>query len=727
MAASQKNKQLLDLISDVKTRLEGKVDGISFPIPKFIVIGKQSVGKSRLIESLAGEMFNFVSGSLGSRRPTVLEFRNAKQPNRWYIWEDSTGSWKEKSVQEVCKIVGDAHESLGKSVTDVPVRVKVEGQDCVDLGIVDLPGFRAYSKDAEGQQLANKIEQLNQKFMNDENNVMLCVEEAGDNSGFSSLSKCKAIDPNYRRTILIRNKFDKYYQDLNSENVNKWLQGYGDLPPNLDRFALSLPHVGEGESFTKPFAEMRKECADRDVKVITDKGASPSFIKTVGFKNCQDFIQLKTTQLFSDALTPMMQRLQSMRDDNQEKLERIQEESEISDSGNILHATRSAGITFARSFNYLMQGALSSEHDRMTMEQELRAFHAYCQKEKVMGEKERHVEFFGHDLEKYIKCLRDGLHIPGMDVEVNGGAQFRRLMVEVEVFVRFAGLGKEFTAADVIQGRGAGTSWEEVIVKLIMSKQNPKQNTDAIRLKTKYVGERLKWFFMQQKEATVQFMLSMKGSPEEHMFSKLIPKKAEFIEGNKTMKEAIFLAFDEACQENLGTFVSMWCDYLDSMFQSPLMLLKSATVQKAAEMSEEDFDGCAPTFDGTKERIEREMGQRGQVANDIREKIKGIPLDDSQAFQSKTIIEEIIEDVFGRIRSMVADQMQLYAESFFLLPMLRRVEGKVARMELTDSDKRRYQEIKKILVEEEGKKTALGADLKWCYEAVQKFKVSCAP
>eukprot|EP00409_Alexandrium_fundyense_P003593 CAMPEP_0185906350 /NCGR_PEP_ID=MMETSP0196C-20130402/5443_1 /TAXON_ID=2932 /ORGANISM="Alexandrium fundyense, Strain CCMP1719" /LENGTH=48 /DNA_ID= /DNA_START= /DNA_END= /DNA_ORIENTATION= len=47
--------------------------------------------------------------------------------------------------------------------------------------------------------------------MNDENNVMLCVEEAGDAAGFSTLGKCKQVDPSYRRTILVRNKLDKYY------------------------------------------------------------------------------------------------------------------------------------------------------------------------------------------------------------------------------------------------------------------------------------------------------------------------------------------------------------------------------------------------------------------------------------------------------------------------------------------------------------------------------------
>merc|ERR1712070_871435 len=236
-----------------------------------------------------------------------------------------------------------------------------------------------------------------------------------------------------------------------------------------------------------------------------------------------------------------------------------------------------------------------------------------------------------------------------------------------------------------------------------------------MRMKTRYVAERLKWFFEQQKEATVHFMASIKGSPEEHMFSKLISKKAEFIQNNTTMKEAIFQAFDESVKQNQEKFESMWGDYMDAMFQSPLKLLKACTMptpKDAADLGEEE--GLAPTFDTTKERIEVEMFKRNDVHQSLVAKIKQIPDDDTLAAQSRDKMQEVIEDVFGRIRSLVADQMQLYSESFFLLPMLRRLEGDMAKMEMPESDKKRYQQLKKILQEEEARRSGLVTDLEWC-------------
>merc|ERR1719502_1019206 len=160
--------ELLNVLGEVKARVQDKLGIVGFPMPQFILIGSQSVGKSRLIEALAGETFNFVSGTLGSRRPTVLEFRNipsSSASSRWYVRDRVSKQWREHPSQMVMKIVGNAHEEPGESVSSDPVYVRTESPTCVDLQIVDLPGFRDFAADRSKQELAVKIEDLNKAFM----------------------------------------------------------------------------------------------------------------------------------------------------------------------------------------------------------------------------------------------------------------------------------------------------------------------------------------------------------------------------------------------------------------------------------------------------------------------------------------------------------------------------------------------------------------------------------
>merc|ERR1712187_289907 len=108
------------------------------------------------------------------------------------------------------------------------------------------------------------------------------------------------------------------------------------------------------------------------------------------------------------------------------------------------------------------------------------------------------------DLDDYIDYLRRGVEVPSFDVAINGGAQFRRLMFEVETFLRFSEIGIETKKRDVLQSFGismGSVTWREVVVKLL--------NHDAhlpLQKRISYVALRIMWFFQQQKDPIVHFM-----------------------------------------------------------------------------------------------------------------------------------------------------------------------------------------------------------------------------
>ena len=202
-------------------------------------------------------------------------------------------------------------------------------------------------------------------------------------------------------------------------------------------------------------------------------------------------------------------------------------------------------------------------------------------------------------LQDYIDYLRNEIQIGAFDVEVNGGAQFRRLMMEVEIFLRFSEIAVEIKKRDVIQARGVSMSsltWRDVVVKLLSHEAHlPLQRRVA------YVGERIKWFFEIQKEAVLEFMEKLEGSPTSNLFSPLYPKHAKLIKQNAMIKHAVWQTYDQACKRQLRQFVELFENMLTSTFSNPWVFLKGATQIPGISG---DFDNAyLPSFDDTKNRI----------------------------------------------------------------------------------------------------------------------------
>merc|ERR1719356_1399928 len=207
-------------------------------------------------------------------------------------------------------------------------------------------------------------------------------------------------------------------------------------------------------------------------------------------------------------------------------------------------------------------------------------------------------------MEDYIQYLNsESMKVPAYEVEINGGAQFRRLMYEVEVFLRFSEVGNEIKKKDVLQSFGISMSsvtWREVVVKLL--------NHDAhkpLQRRIAYVGERVKWFFTMQKDPIVQFMKSLKGSPDEKLFSVNYSRHAKLIEDNQTIRKLVFESFDAVVDRQLKMFVELFKSTLHATFSNPWVFLKKTTASLHEDGEEEEC--LLPSLEDTKARIPEEL------------------------------------------------------------------------------------------------------------------------
>eukprot|EP00913_Durusdinium_trenchii_P008035 g7534.t1 len=310
------------------------------------------------------------------------------------------------------------------------------------------------------------------------------------------------------------------------------------------------------------------------------------------------------------------------------------------------------------------------------------------------------------------------------------------------------------------RARGVSMSsltWRDVVVKLLSNEAHL-----PLQRRVQYVGERIKWFFQIQKDSVIDFMSSLEGNPsetrpslerqhpttvrsccigleaesivttKEKMYSSLLPKNVKLIKQNEMIKHLVFSTYDQACQRQLNQFIELFDNMLTSTFANPWVFLKGATYT-----GYEDGDTALPSLDDTKDRIPKEIQSRSSIDTGLRlaaergsdsklsEWLLGIPTDSHQIDEAVDKVQMLVLKTYSFIRSQVCDQVELFAESFFKLPMLRRLEEDMNRIALSDADKANYKARRDRL---EGEVVKVKENLKEvaeCTERLQAFKLKC--
>jgi GTP-binding protein EngB required for normal cell division len=709
--------ELLKVLSDVKARVVDKLGMTDFPIPQFILIGKQSVGKSRLIETLAGEQFNFCSGTLGSRRPTVLLFRNVPTlpDSKWSVRDMKSNKWSEYPIDKVMEIIGAAHEELGETVSAEPCWCQIESPHCVDMQIVDLPGFRDFAMDKSKEALGEEIHKLVMEYMKDSKNVMLCVEQSGDAATMSTLNKAREIDPKFDRTILIRNKLDKYYDDLTDANVNDWLKGHGDLPENLMKncYTMTLPWWPEGDKPPRSFEAITMEKNQEDISQLRSKGANEEDLKNIGFNNFVTFMDAKVEKMFTEAITPVLDKLKAERTKQEKQKKMMTAEEKDSDPAIIENKTRLAGTNFADCFDkHVMAGDnFPNQPKRMTLGEELKGF---CELHTRIGsikepdpkfELKPSQEFCSVD--EYCDFLAEHPQMKEQfNSAINGGAAFKRTLLEIEIFLRFSEVADDLKKVDVIQARGVSMksmTWQDVVIKLLGAYAHT-----PLKKKVRYVAERLLHFFEEQKEVILFLMQADDGTHDNFNNS------GYQIAHNETMRKAIYQKFDETVRGQLDHYLDHFSNMLTSVFANPWTFLKGGTAPE---------DGDDVPVNSLVERIPKEIESRSEMERHLNKWLQEIPTEDIKIDRATDLVQQLLTKIFSLIRAQICDQVELFTESFFKQPLISKLKTDMQEIVLTGADKELNEARRKKISQDIKKCDIVLTEVNACIASLEDFRL----